>query len=98
MTRYPHRLLPCRSLADDRRGLSHEFRSQRQQPGLHVQSPGITFERQSVSATEVPGHLAGFRTLFTAFHHLAVLLIWEAGFERSSGSLLPTPYLIGLPR
>jgi hypothetical protein len=30
---------------------------------------GVRFESESVSATEVPERLAGFRTLFTAFHH-----------------------------
>ena len=30
---------------------------------------GIAFEEQSVSATEVPERLPGFRTVFTAFHH-----------------------------
>ncbi len=31
--------------------------------------PGTRFEAESVSATDVPARLAGFRTLFTAFHH-----------------------------
>jgi hypothetical protein len=31
--------------------------------------PGIGFERESVSATDVPARLGGLRTLFTAFHH-----------------------------
>jgi hypothetical protein len=31
--------------------------------------PGLRFEPESVSATDVPARLAGFRTLFTAFHH-----------------------------
>ena len=30
---------------------------------------GVTVEEQSVSATEVPDRLPGFRTVFTAFHH-----------------------------
>ena len=160
---------------------------------LAASTPGMRFEAESVSATDVPSRLAGFRTVFTAFHHfrpadaqailaaavrdrqgiliaeagsrspaslamqalvpLAVLLLtpairpfrwsrlfwtylvpvvplaiafdgvvsclrvytpeellamgrevggdeyeWEAGFERSSGSPLPVPYMIGLPR
>lgn len=32
-------------------------------------TPGVRFEPESVSATDVPARLAGFRTLFTAFHH-----------------------------
>lgn len=32
-------------------------------------TPGARFEAESVSATDVPARLAGFRTLFTAFHH-----------------------------
>jgi hypothetical protein len=32
-------------------------------------TPGIGFEPESVSATEVPDRLTGFRTVFTAFHH-----------------------------
>ena len=31
--------------------------------------PGTRFEMESISATDVPRHLSGFRTLFTAFHH-----------------------------
>ena len=160
---------------------------------LAATTPGIAFEPEPVSATEVPARLAGFRTVFTAFHHfrpadarailaaavrdrqgifvaeaiprrpaalamqllvpLAVLALtpmvrpfrwsrlfwtylvpvlplaicfdgivstlraytpdellamgrevggdeyeWEAGFERSAGSPLPIPYLIGVPR
>src|SRR5262249_32629164 len=34
-------------------------------------TPGIQFEPQPVSATELPARLAGFRTIFTAFHHFA---------------------------
>ncbi len=34
-----------------------------------AQVPGIRFEPAPVSATQVPQHLTGFRTLFTAFHH-----------------------------
>jgi hypothetical protein len=30
---------------------------------------GIEFEEQPIDATQVPKHLSGFRTLFTAFHH-----------------------------
>ncbi|MEZ4451284.1 MAG: hypothetical protein R3B09_17525 [Nannocystaceae bacterium] len=30
---------------------------------------GITFEAGSVDATAVPGHLGGFRTMFSCFHH-----------------------------
>jgi hypothetical protein len=30
---------------------------------------GVRYEPQPVSATDVPPHLAGFRTVFTAFHH-----------------------------
>jgi hypothetical protein len=30
---------------------------------------GVTFEEQSISATDVPDRLPGFRTVFTAFHH-----------------------------
>ena len=32
-------------------------------------TPGIQFEPDPVSATDVPSRLAGFRTVFTAFHH-----------------------------
>jgi hypothetical protein len=32
-------------------------------------TPGIRFEPATVSATDVPARLAGFRTVFTAFHH-----------------------------
>jgi hypothetical protein len=32
-------------------------------------TPGLRFESESVSATEVPDRLDGFRTLFTSFHH-----------------------------
>jgi hypothetical protein len=32
-------------------------------------TPGIRFEGEPVTATDVPARLAGFRTLFTAFHH-----------------------------
>ena len=32
-------------------------------------TPGARFEPESVSATDVPDRLAGFRTVFTAFHH-----------------------------
>ena len=32
-------------------------------------TPGVRFEAEPVSATEVPDRLAGFRTVFTAFHH-----------------------------
>jgi hypothetical protein len=32
-------------------------------------TPGVRFEREPVSATDVPDRLAGFRTVFTAFHH-----------------------------
>jgi hypothetical protein len=32
-------------------------------------TPGVRFEPESVSATEVPDRLAGFRTIFTALHH-----------------------------
>lgn len=31
--------------------------------------PGVRFEAGPVGATDVPPHLAGFRTMFTAFHH-----------------------------
>jgi hypothetical protein len=30
----------------------------------------IHFIRYSIDATQIPGHLQGFRTLFTSFHHL----------------------------
>ncbi|MFZ0883721.1 MAG: hypothetical protein WAN14_10015 [Candidatus Acidiferrales bacterium] len=30
----------------------------------------IHFIRHSIDATQIPGHLQGFRTLFTSFHHL----------------------------
>jgi hypothetical protein len=36
---------------------------------LAAEIPGVRYEPGSVRATEVPPHLAGFRTLFTAFHH-----------------------------
>jgi hypothetical protein len=32
-------------------------------------TPGARFEEEPVSATDVPARLAGFRTVFTAFHH-----------------------------
>ena len=32
-------------------------------------TPGVRYEADPVSATDVPPHLAGFRTVFTAFHH-----------------------------
>lgn len=32
-------------------------------------TPGIRFDPESISATDVPPRLAGFRTVFTAFHH-----------------------------
>ncbi|MEO6436850.1 MAG: class I SAM-dependent methyltransferase [Tepidisphaeraceae bacterium] len=32
-------------------------------------TPGLRFETDSISATDVPPRLAGFRTVFTAFHH-----------------------------
>jgi hypothetical protein len=32
-------------------------------------TPGVRFEPEPVSATEVPARLGGFRTVFTAFHH-----------------------------
>lgn len=31
--------------------------------------PGVRFEMESVSALDVPEHLTGFRTMFSAFHH-----------------------------
>jgi hypothetical protein len=31
--------------------------------------PGVRYEPRSVDATDVPPHLTGFRTMFTAFHH-----------------------------
>jgi hypothetical protein len=34
-----------------------------------AKAPGVRFEVESVNATDVPQHLAGFRTVFTAFHH-----------------------------
>jgi MFS family permease len=36
---------------------------------LAAKVPGVSFEPQSVSATDVPAQLTGFRTIFTAFHH-----------------------------
>ena len=36
---------------------------------LAATTPGVRFEPESVSATDVPARLAGFRTIFTAFHH-----------------------------
>jgi hypothetical protein len=36
---------------------------------LAATMPGVRFEAESVSATDVPARLAGFRTVFTAFHH-----------------------------
>jgi hypothetical protein len=32
-------------------------------------TPGVRFETESIGATEVPTRLAGFHTVFTAFHH-----------------------------
>jgi hypothetical protein len=32
-------------------------------------TPGVRFEPESISATDVPARLSGFRTVFTAFHH-----------------------------
>jgi hypothetical protein len=37
--------------------------------GLAAKLSGVGYEPQSVSATDVPPHLTGFRTMFTAFHH-----------------------------
>ena len=31
--------------------------------------PGISFDRESIDATDVPARLTGFRTVFNAFHH-----------------------------
>lgn len=36
---------------------------------LAATTPGVRFEPEPVSATDVPARLAGFRTVFTAFHH-----------------------------
>lgn len=36
---------------------------------LEHDHPGIEGFRESVDATDVPSHLAGFRTVFNAFHH-----------------------------
>jgi len=36
---------------------------------LAATTPGLEFEPDPVSATDVPARLAGFRTLFTSFHH-----------------------------
>ena len=36
---------------------------------LAATTPGVRFESEPVSATDVPARLAGFRTVFTAFHH-----------------------------
>ena len=36
---------------------------------LEQDHPGIEGHRESVDATDVPSHLAGFRTVFNAFHH-----------------------------
>jgi len=36
---------------------------------LVATTPGSRFEPEPVSATDVPARLAGFRTVFTAFHH-----------------------------
>jgi hypothetical protein len=36
---------------------------------LAAEVPGVRYEPGSVTATDVPPHLAGFRTVFTAFHH-----------------------------
>lgn len=36
---------------------------------LAAATPGLRFEPASVDATDVPPRLAGFRTLFTGFHH-----------------------------
>jgi hypothetical protein len=36
---------------------------------LAAEVSGARYEPGSVSATDVPPHLAGFRTVFTAFHH-----------------------------
>lgn len=34
-----------------------------------AKAPGVRFETESVNAADVPQHLTGFRTVFTAFHH-----------------------------
>jgi hypothetical protein len=36
---------------------------------LHAAAPGIDFCPEPVDATDVPSHLEGFRTLFSALHH-----------------------------
>jgi hypothetical protein len=36
---------------------------------LAAAMPGVRYESQPVVATDVPPHLVGFRTVFTAFHH-----------------------------
>src|SRR5437867_11531420 len=35
----------------------------------HLTNQAISYQPQSVDATQVPGELAGFRTMFSAFHH-----------------------------
>jgi hypothetical protein len=48
----------------------------------------IHFLRDSVDATEIPGHLKGFRTLFSSFHHLnpeeARLLLQDSAKKRQA--------------
>src|SRR6202050_4412986 len=48
----------------------------------------IHFIRDSVDATEIPGHLNGFRTLFSSFHHLnpeeARLLLQDSAKKRQA--------------
>jgi hypothetical protein len=36
---------------------------------LAAEMSGVRYEARSVCATDVPPHLTGFRTVFTAFHH-----------------------------
>jgi hypothetical protein len=46
----------------------------------------IHFLRDSVDATQIPGHLKGLRTLFSSFHHLnpeeARLLLQDSAKKR----------------
>jgi hypothetical protein len=40
---------------------------------LAARLPGVRYETRSIGAAEVPPDLAGFRTVFTAFHHFRPL-------------------------
>jgi hypothetical protein len=55
----------------------------------------IHFLRDSVDATQIPGHLKGFRTLFSSFHHLnpeqARLLLQDSAKKRQAIGIFEAP-------